>query len=229
MVSTWLEKLSAVIMQSLSDVTGFLPQLIAAFMILIIGAAFARMIKRVVVRLLEAVKVSKIVEKTPIEHFLKNADLTNKIEAVLGSVVYWLVMLVVLQTGAAVLGLSPLTDILNRILLYIPNIISAILILFFGVLMAGVVESLVKGSIKTIDGRSARLLGKVASYLVVTISALAAISELGIAKDFIIILFIGFVSMISLGFGLALGLGGKSLVEKILNNWYDHTIEEIKE
>lgn len=229
MVSTWLEKLSAVIMQSLSDVTGFLPQLIAAFMILIIGTAFARMIKRVVVRLLEAVKVSKIVEKTPIEHFLKNADLTNKIEAVLGSVVYWLVMLVVLQTGAAVLGLSPLTDILNRILLYIPNIISAILILFFGVLMAGVVESLVKGSIKTIDGRSARLLGKVASYLVVTISALAAISELGIAKDFIIILFIGFVSMISLGFGLALGLGGKSLVEKILNNWYDHTIEEIKE
>ncbi len=229
MVSTWLEKLSAVIMQSLSDVTGFLPQVIAAFMILIVGAAFARMIKRVVVRLLEAVKVSKIVEKTPIEHFLKNADLTNKIESVLGSIVYWLVMLVVLQTGAAVLGLSPLTDILNRILLYIPNIISAILILFFGVLMAGVVESLVKGSIKTIDGKSARLLGKVASYLVVTISSLAAISELGIAKDFIIILFIGFVSMISLGFGLALGLGGKSLVEKVLNHWYDQTIEEIKD
>ena len=229
MVSAWLESLSPLIWQTINEVSVFVPRLLAALAILLIGTAIARGIKGVFVRLLEGLKVSSLVEKTPVEHFLKNADLTNKIEVVLGSIAYWLVMLVVLQTAAAVLGLAPLTDLFNRILDYIPNVISAVLILFFGVLIAGVVESLVKGSIKTIDGKSARLLGKVASYLVVTISALAAISELGIAKDFIVILFVGFVSTLTLGFGLALGLGGKSLVEKVLNRWYEQTLDDIKE
>jgi len=229
MITTWFESVSPLIMQSVVEMSEFLPRLLAALAILLIGTAFARAVRGVIVRLLETVKVSSMVEKTPVEHFLKNADLTNKVEVVVGSVVYWLVMLVVLQTTAAILGLAPLTLMLDRILNYIPNIISAILILFFGVLLAGVVESLVKGAIKTIDGKSARLLGKVASYLVVTISGLAAVSELGIAKDFIVILFIGFVSMLSLGFGLALGLGGKSLVEKVLNRWYDQTLVELKD
>lgn len=229
MISTWLNGLSPLIWQTINEISVFIPRLLAALAILLIGTAIARGIKRLVTRFLETIKVSSMVENTPIEHFLKNADLTNKIEVILGTIAYWLVMLVVLQTGASVLGLTPLTDLINRILNYIPNVVSAVLILFFGVLVAGVVESLVKGSIKTIDGKSARLLGKIASYLVVTVSALAAISELGIAKDFIVILFIGFVSTVTIGTGLALGLGGKTLVEKMLNRWYSTTMDEISE
>jgi hypothetical protein len=229
MITAWIEGLSPLIWQTINEIGVFVPRLLAAFAILLIGTAIARAIKGVLIRFLETFKVSSIVENTPIEHFLKNADLSHKIEFIVGTIAYWLVMLIVLQTSAAVLGLSPLTDLINRILNYIPNVISAILILFFGVLMAGVVESLVKGSIKTIDGKSARLLGKIASYLVVTVSALAAISELGIAKDFIVILFIGFVSTVSIGTGLALGLGGKNLVEKILGQWYSTTMDEISD
>ena len=81
--------------------------------------------------------------------------------------------------------------------------ISAILILVIGLLLAGLVESLVKGSIKTIDGKSARLLGKLASYLVVILAVMIAISELGIAQEFILVMFVGFVSFLALGLGLA--------------------------
>jgi hypothetical protein len=229
MISSWISGLSPLILQTINELGVFVPRLLAALAILLIGTAIARGVKRLVTRFLETIKVSSIVGNTPIEHFLKNADLTNRIEVILGTIAYWLVMLIVLQTGAAVLGLTPLTDLINRILNYIPNVISAVLILFFGMLVAGVVESLVKGSIRTIDGRSARLLGKIASYLVVTLAALAAVSELGIAKDFIVILFIGFVSTVSIGTGLAIGLGGKTLVEKVLNRWYSTTMDEISE
>lgn len=204
----------------------FFPRILAAILILVVGATIARGIKRVVVGILEKMRVSEAVAKTPVEHFLKNAEL-RKAEEVAGSVVYWLLMLVVLHTTVAVLGLEPLTQVLDRILTYIPNVFSAIIVLFFGLLLAGVVESLIKGSIRSIDGRSARLLGKVSSYLVMTIAVLAAISELGIAKDFILIIFVGFVAMMSLGLGLAVGLGGQDMVRKLLNDWYEHSLKDL--
>jgi small-conductance mechanosensitive channel len=138
-------------------------------------------------------------------------------------------MLIVLHTSVTILGLEPLSAVLDKLLNYLPNIISAILVLFIGTLLAGVVESVVKGSIKTIDGKSSRFLGKIASYLVVSLTIMAAISELGIASEFITIIFIGFIAMLSVGVGLAVGLGGQDVVRKVLNTWYDRTVAEVKE
>lgn len=213
----------------MGELSVYLPRILAALIILLIGTAIAKAFKRVVIKLLEAARVSKLIEKTPVEHFIQNAEVGQKLEGVIGTVVYWILMLVVLQTAVAVLGLAPLTQILDRVLSYVPHVISAVLILFLGVIVAGVVESLVKGAIRSIDGQSALLLGKVASYLVMTMVVLAAISELGIAREFIMILFVGFVTTVSLGLGLALGLGGKDVVNTILTRWYTTTLREGKD
>jgi hypothetical protein len=204
----------------------FVPRLVAAFVMFLLGVAIAKVFKRVVVKVLETLTLSKMLKNTPVEHFLATSDVSQKAEEVVGSIVYWLVMLVVIQTIVTILGLESISVVLDKIIEYIPHIFSAILILFVGLLMAGVIESIVKGAIKTIDGHASRLLGKISSYLVITISLLAAISELGIARDFIMVLFIGFVAALSLGFGLALGLGGQELVRRLLGSWYDRTIEE---
>lgn len=219
--ATLNESFSYISAQVLTQISIYLPRIIGALLILLIGAAIAKAIKRIIVTVLEKLMVSKILTNTPVEHFFKNAEMGEKLEEVVGSVIYWLLMLVVLHTCISVLGLEPLSAVLDRILEYIPRVIAAILVLFFGVLLAGVAESLVKGAIKSIDGKSSRLLGKVASYMVVTIAVMAAISELGIASDFIMILFVGFVGLLTLGFGLALGLGGQDVVRKILNTWYE--------
>ena len=206
--------------QLLTDIVIFLPKLLMSMLVLVLGSALATTFKKVVVKLLETLRVSSAFKKTPVEHFLKDAEISNKIEEVLGSILYWLVMLVVIHTTVSILGLESLTIILGRVLSYLPTVISAVIILFFGLLISGVVESLVKGAVKSVDGKSARLLGKISSYAVMTVTVLAAISELGIAQEFILILFIGFVIMLSLGFGLALGLGGKELVSMVLSDWY---------
>ena len=201
----------------------YIPSIFGALLLLIVGAFFANAVRGVVVKIFESLHVSKLVANTPIEHFLKNAEIKPKLEVIVGSIVYWLVMLVVLQSVVAILGLSSLSILLSTVLSYIPRVIAAVVVLFFGVLLAGLVESVTKGALKTIDSGTSRLFSKVASYMVVTVAVMASISELGIANEFILILFIGFVVAVSLGAGLALGLGGQDLVKDLLKEWYKKT------
>jgi len=202
----------------------YFPVVLGALLILIFGAALARILASAVVRILRGLRLSNLVKDTPIDLFLQKAEIF-KIESVVGKIVYWLLMLVVIHSAVSVLGLDSLTLIFSRVLAYIPKVISAIVILFVGLLLAGVVESLVKASIRSIEGKQSLLLGKVSSYLVMGMVTLAAISELGIASDFILVLFIGLIFTISLGVGLAIGLGAKDIVKKRFEGWY----EKIKE
>lgn len=229
MNETILNPLWAMWVQFLSALTLFMPKLIATVVLLLVGITIARTIKFLVVRGLEKFRLSTAVKKTPVEHFFDNPEIGHKVEEAIGSVVYWLVMLIVLHTVFTIIGLNSLSLILEKIIGYLPHVISATFVLFFGVIVAGLVESFVKGTIKTIDGKSARLFGKISSYLIVTIAILAAVSELGIAKDFVTILFIGFVTTFSLALGLAFGLGGQHIVREILETWYEKTKKEIQE
>jgi hypothetical protein len=229
MQNNWYDSFVLAAQEAIYGTAVYIPRIVAALLIIILGAAVAKFLRGLVIRLIEALQVSAAIEKTPIEHFFKGTDIRAKIEDVLGSVFYWIVMLVVLYTAVSVLGLTSLSLLFERVLAYLPNILSAVLVLFLGVLLSGFVETLVKGSIRTIDGKSARLFGKISSYLVMSMAVMIAISELGIAKDFILILFIGFVGTVTLGLGLALGLGGKNVVGKLLDSWYENVREEIRE
>ncbi len=227
--ASWYSSWGGFANQTFNQVSFFLPRLAGALLVLVLGAFIAKAIKRIVVKILETFRMSSALKNTPIEHFVENAEVGQRVEDVVGSIVYWLAMLIVVHTSVTLLGLEPLSIVLAKVIDYLPNIISAVLVLFFGTLLAGVVESVVKGAIKTIDGHSSRVLGKISSYLVVSLAVMAAVSELGIASEFILILFVGMVTMLSLGGGLALGLGGQDLVKKTLNRWYDRLEKEVRE
>lgn len=213
--------------QLVTDIVIFMPRFILGFFILIVGAFLVRTFRNVVTQVLKGMSLTKKVEQTPFEHFLKNTESGYEVEDVIAAVLYWLAMLLVIHATVSVWGLASLSLLLGNILSYLPRIISAVFILFFGLFVSGVVESLVKGAIKSVDGKSARLLGKISSYIVLVVTVLATISELGIAKEFIFIMFIGFVVTLSLGFGLAIGLGAKDTVALMLKDWYSkHKMEE---
>lgn len=201
-----------------------LPRIVGALTALVVGVMLAKLIRNVVVKVLRAVTFSRFVSKTPLQLAFQNGNLGQRIEENVANLFYWLSVLVVIYIMVAILGLGSVTVVLEKILGYIPNVISAMFIVLFGVLVAGWVESLVKGTVRAIDPRTSRVAGKVASYFVVSLAAITALSELGIAAEFLTIMFIGFVAMLSLGFGLAIGLGGKSLVERVLSDWYDKSL-----
>ena len=211
----------------ISSVVGFIPSLIASLVVVVVGVLFARWAKWLVVKLLEAFRLSKALKNSPIEKFLEKAEIATKIEVVIGNIFRWLVLLVFFIAAINLLGLTTVSVFLTNILGYIPNVFAAALIILVGTLVAGLVESLIKGSFSHIARSTGRLISKVGSYIVMIFTVLAAFAQLGIAEDLINVLFIGFVAMLSLGLGLAFGLGAKDLVSKVLEEWYTNLKKDL--
>lgn len=212
----------------LANIISYIPNIIAALAVVIVGSLVANWIRWLIVKLLNTLRLSKALKDSPVDKFLEKAEVTNKIEEVVGSIVKWLVLLVFFIAAVNLLGLTTVSAFLNNILGYIPNVIAAALILMVGTLVAGLVESLIKGSLSHISRSTGMLVSKIGSYIVMIFSVLAAVAQLGIAESLINTLFIGFVAMLALGFGLAFGLGAKDLVAKILEEWYANLKDELK-
>jgi len=225
---SWQEAIVAATSNIFLVIYQFLPNLLGAIVVFLVGLILANWVRRIVIRILESVNLSRIAKNTNLEKFLKRAEIKSKIEEIVGGVFKWLLILIFTVAAINILGLPTISAVLNNILAYIPNIISAIFVLAIGVLLAGVVERLVKGALSQIDVKMGRLLGKIASYTMIIFASMAAFNELGIAKEFINILFVGFVSMLALGFGLAIGLGAKDVVSEVLKEWYSRVRKEVK-
>jgi hypothetical protein len=205
----------------LNSLALLLPRILGAFTALVAGVLLAKMIRGLIYRFLKAINFAKLIDKTPLQLAFQDEKLGGKIQDAIANLFYWVSVLVVIYIMVAILGLGSVTVVLENILGYIPSVISAMFILLFGVLVAGWVESLVKNSVRAIDQRTSRVMGKISGYFVVILAAMSALSELGIAEQFLTVMFVGLVSMLALGFGLAIGLGGKGLVERVLEDWYE--------
>ena len=212
-----------------ASIYDFIPSLIAAILVFIIGVLIANWCKKIIIKIFRTINLGKAVQNKALDCFLKEADIKKSIEAILGGIVKWLLVLIFAMASANILGLSTISNVLNRILGYIPNIFSAIFVLFVGIILAGFVEKLVKGLVGQLDRKTGRLFAKIASYLMMVFASLAAFNELGIAKELINILFVGLVSTLSLAFGLAFGLGAKDIVAQFLNEWYQKLKKELKD
>lgn len=212
----------------LASVIAFLPNLLGALAVFIFGLVLGGWLKAVVVKLFSLIQLSALVKKSGFNQFLEKAEVKLKLEEILGGTVRWLVIFVFSVTAINILGLTTVSEVLTGVLAYIPRVISAVLVLTVGALLAGLVEGLIKGALGQIDVKTSRLFGKVGSWLIMVFATLAAINELGIAQSLINSLFIGFVAMLALGFGLAIGLGAKDLVAEVLGEWYQNFKKEVR-
>lgn len=219
-VSNWQEAVWLAGANILTRFFGFLPSLLGALLIFFFGLILAKWGRALVVKILGVLKLDRLIKKVGFSQFLDKADIKVKAEVFLGEIVRWLIIIVFFIASVNILGLTTVSSVLSGLLGYIPRIVSAVLILTIGVLLAGLVEGFIKGTVNQVDPKTSRLLSKIASYLVVIVSALAAINELGIAQSLINTLFIGVIATLTLGIGLAIGLGAKELVSKVLMDWY---------
>lgn len=229
MQQSWYESMMFVFSQFLVDIAVYLPRIAAALILFVIGTLIARLVKKSVIQAIKGFQLSKAIKQTPIEEFLKHAEIGLKFDELVGVLAYWVVMLVVIHSAVSALGLDALTSVLERIINYLPRLAAGVIVLFFGVLLAGVAESFVKSSLRRFDAVAARILGKASSYFVMIIAVMAAVSELKIAEEFILILFVGFVAAVSIGVGLSFGLGSQKVVNKLLDEWYTKLKKASKE
>lgn len=223
----WQQALTSAGLSIINSLVSFLPNLFGALVLFLFGLALSSWVTSLTVKLLGAINLSTYFKDSPLEKFLRQADVGTKVELVVGRLVKLIINTIFFIAAVNLLGLTTVTQVLNSIIAYVPNVIAAIFILVICTIIAGLVESLVKGSLGSFDFKTSRLLAKLSSYLIMIFGVLAALAQLRIAESFINTLFTGFVAMLALGLGLSLGLGSKDLVSRILNKWYDKFTESI--
>lgn len=204
----------------LGQLAAFLPVFLGALVTFLIGLLLANWARRLTVAIVRAARVDSVLKNTGIQQFLKKSQLSQGVEEFIGQLVRWVILLIFFIATMNLLGLTTVSQVLGQILGYVPSVVSATLIVAIGVFVAGLLEGVVKGALTDFNRQTARLLGKVTSYTIMVFSILAAVSELRIAAAFIQTLFTGFVAMLALGFGLAIGLGSKDTVAKMMEQWY---------
>jgi hypothetical protein len=219
-ISSWQGAVYVAGSNILSRFFNFLPNLLGALIVFFLGLILAKWGRTIVAKVLGAIRLDKLINSAGLHTFLAKADIKVKVEIFLSEVVRWLIIAVFSIAAINILGLTTVSAVLTSLLAYIPSILSAVIILTIGVLLASLVENLVKGTVSQVEAKTARLLAKIASYLVMIVAILAAINELGIAESLTTAIFTGLIATLTLGIGLAIGLGGKDVVSKMLMDWY---------
>ena len=208
------------IMHSLTALWGsferLLPQLIAAFLLLTVGWAIAKLVRKGVVRLLKLFRVDSAAEHTGIENFLLRGGVRSTVVTIIADLVYWCLMFMILIAVLNVLGMGATDALFNRILLYIPNIVIALLVLMFGSLFARFMRSVVTAYLSNIGIGGAGLIGHLAQWALFVFILSVALDQLSIGGQVVVSAFQISFGALCFGMALAFGLAGKEWAGRIL-------------
>ena len=198
-------------------VVQFLPAILAAVVIFIIGWIVGIVLYRIVDQVVKVLRIDDALKAAGLNEVAKDAGFTLNIGRFLGTLVQWFIVIVFLVASLDVLGLNRVTIFLQQVvLLYLPQIIVAVLILILAAIVAEAVKNIISSSARAAGAHSGNLAGTVAKYAIWITAILAVLNQLGVATEFVQTLFTGLVVALSLAFGLAFGLGGKEAAARTI-------------
>jgi small-conductance mechanosensitive channel len=204
---------------ALSTFLSYLPQLVGAIIILIIGYIVAKVLQAVVTRVLRGIGFENWMERGGIKQFFDRAQTRQTPTSIIGKLVFWFVFIIAITMAADALGIPQVSAVLGQLIAYIPSIIAAILILILAALLANFVSGIVRGA------TGSDLLANVARYAIIVYAVFAAITELGIAVTLTAPTFLILLGAVALAAALAFGLGGRDLARDILQRAYNRSDE----
>src|SRR5204863_2657471 len=206
------------IRESLHQIGVFLPRLLLAIVILIIGWVFAKAGRCAIINALCAINYSVVTEKAGIDQFLKQGGADIDTVRVLGSLSYWLVILAAVMVASNSLDLAYVTDLVGRVVLFVPKVMFAVVILVFGAYFARFVGSALTRYLHDIRVGEASLIGRLALYAIMVFVIMIALDQMGLG-DIIRQAFLIIVAGIALGLALAFGLGGQKRAAEVIERW----------
>lgn len=211
-----MESVNSVLINTLNNsvatIISFIPRFLSGFIILLIGIIIATFLRQIVREALRFVKFETLLKRYGVPESKETADWST----ILAEIVRWFVIIVFLVPTAQVWGLGKFVDVLNGLLLYLPNVFIAVLLLLVGFVVSRLVYELLIASVRGLSKESAKSIAMVGRWAVLIFVFLVVLNQLGIASDLIRILFSGVVAMVALAGGLAFGLGGKKAAEEIV-------------
>src|SRR6202795_2237448 len=204
----------------LHQIAAFLPRLLLALFVLAVGWLFAKAVRFAVERSLRAVNFNVLTERAGTDNFLRQAGMRGDTTTLFGIVAFWLVILATLIIAFNGLGLTYITDLLGRVVLFTPKLLIAMLIMVFGSYCARFVGGAVYTYCMEEQIPDADMLGRIVRYLIMTLVVMIAIGQVEVGGDIVQRTFLIILAGLVLALALAFGLGGKEWAAALLERWW---------
>lgn len=198
----------------LTQIGQFLVNVLLVIIILIVGWIISKIIKNLVTRLLRIIKIDDISDRIELDSLLAKGGITYSLSELIGVICYWLALLITFVVAVNAIGLTIAADLLNKIVLYIPNVIAAIFILILGMFVATLLRNIVKTAANNAGLTQSNLLGKIVEIVIMVFAIAIALEQLNIGAKVMELTISIVLGAFGLGFALAFGLGCKDIVAK---------------
>lgn len=195
----------------------FLPNFLVAVIILVVGWIVATAVAKLIKQVLHSVKIDEMGDKLGLDQVSSRTGVKMSISGTLAWLVKWFLLVGVFLAAADILNLNQISEFLNQVLLYIPNVVAGAAILLIGSMVARFLSKLVRHSVQAAGLNSADLLASVTQWAVMIFTILATLDQLKVASAFVQTLFTGVIAMLAIAGGLSFGLGGKEHASRALD------------
>lgn len=211
------EALRASLAGALNTFLSAIPRIIGFAVVLVVGWIIASLLARGVDALLHAVKFNDLARRSGFADFVHKMGVKDDPAGVIASIVKWFVRLIALVVAFDTLGLPAVSNVLQQLLLWLPNLVVALVVLVIGGLAANALSQLVRGASAEAGFTNPNMLAAVTKVAVWGFAIVVAVNQLGIATTLINTLLIGLVGAFSIAFGLAFGLGGRERAAQLID------------
>lgn len=225
-VTEWSEAFMTSMAAAMALFFSVIPKILGFLLILIVGWFIASMLERGVSALLRRVRFNELSQRAGLSDFVRKMGVNTDAAGMIGLMLKWFVRIIALAVAFDALGLPAVSEVLQQLLLWLPNVVVAIVVLVIGGLAARALSNVVRGMAREADLTNAHFLSKVASMVVWAFAVVVAVHQLGIATELVNALFIAIVGALALSLGLAFGLGGKDAAAELLRDWQNKAREK---
>ena len=219
-VRDWSEAMLTALAGGMAMFFAAIPKIIGFAVILIVGWFVAGLIARLAARLLRVVRFNDLAERGGFGTFVRNIGVKQDCAGFLAMIANWFMRLIVLVVAFDALGLPAVSDVLRQLLLWLPNLVVAVVVLVVGGLLANAAAGLVRGATASAGFGHPDVIANIARAAVWVFAIIVAVNQIGIARELVNTLFMGAVALAVIAFGLAFGLGGRELAGNLLKRWY---------
>ncbi|MEJ5988358.1 small-conductance mechanosensitive ion channel [Ramlibacter sp. PS3R-8] len=219
-VTHWSDAMFTSLAAAMALLFSAIPKILGFALILIVGWFIASLIERGLASLLRSIRFNDLAEKAGLSGFVRKMGMNTDAAGLIGLVVKWFVRLIALVVAFDALGLPAVSDVLRQLLLWLPNVVVALVVLVIGGLASRALSNLVRGAASEAGLSNADFLAKAAAVVVWAFAVVVAVNQLGIATELVNTLFMAIVGALALSIGLAFGLGGRDTASEIVRKWY---------
>jgi Conserved TM helix len=219
-VTEWSDAMFTSLAAAMALLFSAIPKIIGFVLIIVAGWFIASLIERGLAALLRTIKFNELSERAGLSDFIRKMGVSTDAAGMIGLVVKWFVRLIALVVAFDALGLPAVSEVLRQLLLWLPNVVVALVVLVIGGLAARALGNVVRGAASEAGLSNANFLSKAAAVVVWAFAIVVAVNQLGIATELVNTLFMAIVGALALSLGLAFGLGGRETAAEIVRKAY---------